>query len=109
MPLGIALESYSYPYPVQNFSLDIEGERVRMAYMVILPSCQTSGRIVLLLHGKSFYGSSWKETIKALSEAGHLVVIPDQIGFGKSSKPSLHYSFDLLAQNTARLLDFFEL
>jgi pimeloyl-ACP methyl ester carboxylesterase len=32
-------------------------------------------------------------------------VAPDQIGFGKSAKPDIHYSFDLLAQNTAALLD----
>jgi pimeloyl-ACP methyl ester carboxylesterase len=31
--------------------------------------------------------------------------VPDQIGFNKSSKPDLEYSFDFLAANTARLLD----
>ncbi len=33
------------------------------------------------------------------------VVVPDQIGFGKSPKPDLHYSFEMLAQSTKRLLD----
>jgi pimeloyl-ACP methyl ester carboxylesterase len=33
------------------------------------------------------------------------VVVPDQIGWGKSSKPDIHYSFQLLAANTAALLD----
>jgi pimeloyl-ACP methyl ester carboxylesterase len=32
------------------------------------------------------------------------VVVPDQIGWGKSSKPDIHYSFHLLAANTAALL-----
>ena len=31
--------------------------------------------------------------------------MPDQIGFGKSAKPEINYSFDLLAANTAQLLD----
>jgi len=33
------------------------------------------------------------------------VVVPDQIGWGKSPKPDIHYSFHLLAANTAALLD----
>jgi pimeloyl-ACP methyl ester carboxylesterase len=33
------------------------------------------------------------------------VVAPDQIGWGKSPKPDIHYSFQLLAASTAALLD----
>jgi pimeloyl-ACP methyl ester carboxylesterase len=33
------------------------------------------------------------------------VVAPDQIGWGRSPKPDIHYSFQLLAANTAALLD----
>ena len=33
------------------------------------------------------------------------MIVPDQIGFGKSSKPNIHYSFHLLALNTKKLLD----
>jgi pimeloyl-ACP methyl ester carboxylesterase len=41
-----------------------------------------------------------------LSQAGFRVIMPDQVGFGKSSKPQhFQYSFHLLAQNTKRLLD----
>jgi pimeloyl-ACP methyl ester carboxylesterase len=36
---------------------------------------------------------------------GYRVVAPDQIGWGKSPKPDIHYSFQLLAANTAVLLD----
>ena len=62
-------------------------------------------RVVLLLHGKNFGGNYWEQTMRALVTAGYRVVVPDQIGFGKSSKPEIAYSFDLLAQNTAKLLD----
>ena len=135
--LGIAMESYAYPYPVQYLSLEIEGQQARMAYMDVRASGgSATARAVVLLHGKNFYGSYWVNTIKvltraclqthhgpaplldpALSEsrvratlqtrpsAGFRVIIPDQIGFGKSTKPDINYSFDLLASNTARLLD----
>jgi pimeloyl-ACP methyl ester carboxylesterase len=33
------------------------------------------------------------------------VVAPDQVDWGKSPKPDIHYSFQLLAANTAALLD----
>lgn len=36
--------------------------------------------------------------------AGYRVNVPDQIGFGKL-KAAVHYSFDLLAGNTLRLVD----
>jgi len=105
VPLGIAMESYPYPYPVQFLTLEIEGQPLRMAYMDVLPSGTGNGRAVVLLHGKNFYGSYWENTIQALSAAGYRVIVPDQLGFGKSAKPDIPYSFDLLAANTARLLD----
>ena len=41
----------------------------------------------------------------ALTDAGYRVVVPDQIGFGKSSKPAADLHFDTLARNTIALLD----
>lgn len=104
-PLGIAMETYPYPYPVQYLSLEISGQKLRMAYMDVLPTSKSNGRVVVLLHGKNFYGSYWENTIKTLSAAEYRVVVPDQIGFGKSAKPNITYSFDLLAANTLELLD----
>ncbi len=40
-----------------------------------------------------------------LTRAGYRVVAPDQIGWGKSAKPNVHYSFHLLAANNKKLLD----
>jgi pimeloyl-ACP methyl ester carboxylesterase len=37
------------------------------------------------------------------------VVVPDQIGFGKSSKPSADLHFDTLARNTIALLDHLQI
>lgn len=105
-PLGIAMESYAYPFPVKFFSLRIENQDLRMAYMDV-PATRDSanGDTVVLLHGKNFFGAYWKDTIDVLTKSGYRVIVPDQIGFGKSSKPNIHYSFHLLAENTKKLLD----
>jgi pimeloyl-ACP methyl ester carboxylesterase len=104
-PLGIGMEGYPYPFPVRFLPLAIDGQDLRMAYMDVAPSGTPNGRTVVLLHGKNFFGAYWEGPIRALSTAGFRVVVPDQLGFGKSSKPDLHYTFELLASNTKRLLD----
>lgn len=104
-PLGIALDGYPYPYPVQFLTLNIDGQQLRMAYMDVTPKDWDGKRAAVLLHGKNFYGSYWENTIKALTAAGYRVIVPDQLGFGKSAKPDIDYSFDLLARNTIHLLD----
>src|SRR5260370_16742668 len=74
-----------------------------MAYMDVAPA-QPNGRVVVLLHGRNFPSSYWAPVIRTLSEAGYRVVVPDQIGFGKSSKPAGDLHFDALARNTIALL-----
>jgi pimeloyl-ACP methyl ester carboxylesterase len=103
-PYGIALEGFAYPYPVHLLPLVNDGEQVRMAYMDVAPA-QPNGRTVVLLHGRNFPSSYWAPVIKTLNDAGYRVVVPDQIGFGKSSKPQGDLHFDTLARNTIALLD----
>ncbi|MET0617477.1 MAG: alpha/beta hydrolase, partial [Luteibacter sp.] len=63
-------------------------------------------RTAVLLHGKNFCGATWDASMKALSGAGYRVVVPDQIGFCKSSKPQHYqYTFQQLAENTRALLE----
>ncbi|WP_024508991.1 alpha/beta hydrolase [Bradyrhizobium sp. ARR65] len=107
-PYGIALEGYPYPYPVNLLPLVNDGEQLRMAYMDVAPN-QPNGRTVVLLHGRNFPASYWAPVIKVLSEAGYRVVVPDQIGFGKSSKPMGELHFDTLARNTIALLDHLQI
>src|SRR3954447_13206102 len=104
-PLGIALESYNYPYEVHFFDLEMEGQPLRMAYMDVAPTAQTNGKTVVLFHGKNFGSYYWTDTIKSFTDEGYRVIAADQIGWGKSSKPDIHYSFQSLALNTLRLLD----
>ncbi|KAA9339599.1 alpha/beta hydrolase [Hymenobacter busanensis] len=103
--LNATLDGYTYPYPVKYLPLRLEGQRVRMAYMDVPPAGRANGRTVVLLHGKNFFGAYWRGTVQVLAKAGFRVVVPDQVGFGKSDKPALHYSFHLLARNTKHLLD----
>jgi pimeloyl-ACP methyl ester carboxylesterase len=103
-PYGIGLEGFAYPYPVSLLPLVNDGEQVRMAYMDVAPA-QPNGRTVVLLHGRNFPSSYWAPVIKTLTDAGYRVVVPDQIGFGKSSKPAGDLHFDTLARNTIALLD----
>jgi pimeloyl-ACP methyl ester carboxylesterase len=108
-PLSISLEGYAYPYAVNFLDLKLEGQEVKMAYMDVKPEGKPNGMTVVLFHGKNFPGAYWKDTIRFLSQNGFRVVVPDQIGFGKSSKPDIHYSFHLMAANTKQLLDHLDI
>jgi pimeloyl-ACP methyl ester carboxylesterase len=101
---GPELEGFSYPWPVQNFEFSSQGIPVHMAYVDVKPKTP-NGRVVILLHGKNYVAATWEGTIGVLSGAGYRVIAPDQIGFGKSSKPAHYqYTFQQLAGNTHALL-----
>lgn len=103
--LSITLENVRYPHPVKFISLSIGCEDVRMAYMDVKPKARANGKTVLLFHGKNFGGYYWKDVISVLVKGGYRVVVPDQIGFGRSSKPFINYSFHMLASQNRKLLD----
>jgi pimeloyl-ACP methyl ester carboxylesterase len=99
------LTGYPYPYPVRHQPIVVQGKPLCMAFIDELPRAP-NGHVVVLLHGKNFSGAYWHSTAQALLESGYRVVMPDQIGFGKSSKPvDIQYSFAMFAQTTSRLLD----
>jgi pimeloyl-ACP methyl ester carboxylesterase len=101
---GPELEGFDYPYSVKQFAFASQGQNLHMAYMDVAPAGAPRGTIVLL-HGKNFCGATWEASIKVLSEAGYRVIVPDQIGFCKSSKPAgYQFTFQQLAHNTQALL-----
>ena len=103
--LDINLENYQYPYPVKFLKLHNQLQELQMAYMDVKPA-NYNGKNVMLLHGKNFSGAYWGTTISALSKAGFRVIVPDQVGFGKSTKSkAFQYTFQQLALNTKTLLD----
>ncbi len=104
-PLDQHLTTVIYPYPVQMFTFKSQGQLLSMAYMDVKPE-KYNGKNILLLHGKNFNGAYWETTIQELNKKGYRVVVPDQIGFGKSSKPAHYqYSFHQLSANTKLILD----
>lgn len=104
---GPNLEGFRYPYGVSLYSFKTQAQTYVMAYMDIGPERTGigTGRTVVLLHGRRFCGGTWGPTMAALHDAGFRVVVPDQLGFCKSSKPiNYQYTFEQLAENTHALL-----
>jgi len=106
--LGAALCAQEPPkgtYSVEFLPLQIERQDLRMAYRDVRLAANSNGRTVLLLHGKNFSGFYWERVMRLLASRGYRVVAPDQIGFGLSSRPDIHYSLHQMAANTKALLD----
>src|SRR5262245_51878666 len=103
-PVSMDVAEIDYPHPVQTFSFTFYGNNVRMAYMDVKPTGAANGQTVVLLHGFNFFGEAWSATIDVLMREGFRVIVPDQIGFGRSSKPFVPYTFNDMAVNTRRLL-----
>ena len=104
-PMSINAEDLPYPHPVQYLDLTLYGEDVRMAYMDVQPTSRPNGTTVMLFHGMNWFGEYFRETIDVLTREGFRVVVPDQVGFGRSSKPFIPYDFNLHAANSKALLD----
>jgi len=103
-PGSITYEEVAYPYPVDYLPLNSYGQEVRMAYMDVPPSGAPNGRSVMLFHGMNFGGFYFSGPIEVLRKEGFRVIVPDQIGFGRSSKPIIPYNFHDMAANSATLL-----
>jgi pimeloyl-ACP methyl ester carboxylesterase len=104
-PGSITYEDVAYPYPVAYLPLTMYGQDVRMAYMDVKPDGQPNGRNVVLFHGMNFGGFYFGGIIDTLRKQGFRVVVPDQIGFGRSSKAIIPYNFQDMALNSRRLLE----
>ena len=103
-PMSITYEEIVYPHPVSYLPLTMYGQDVRMAYMDVPPSGPANGRSIVLFHGMNFGGFYFAGPIDVLRKEGFRVIVPDQIGFGRSSKPVVPYNFHDMALNTRRLL-----
>ena len=63
----------------------VEVDGLRMHYVDEGPS---DGNVVLLLHGEPSWSYLYRHMIPPIRNAGHRVIAPDLIGFGKSDKPT---------------------
>ncbi len=69
-------------YPFSPNFIDVAG--LRMHYIDEGPR---DANPILLLHGEPSWSYLYRHMIPLLAEAGHRVIAPDLIGFGKSDKP----------------------
>lgn len=74
-----------YPFAAHYTDIaDTEGGHLRMHYLDEGPR---DAAPVLLLHGEPSWSYLYRKMIPILLDAGHRVIAPDLIGFGKSDKP----------------------
>ncbi len=73
------------PHYVEVDAGDGSGDRIRVHYV---DEPGTSGETVLLLHGEPSWSYLYRHMIPVLNAAGHRVVAPDLVGFGRSDKPT---------------------
>ncbi len=64
---------------------DPDGATLRVHYLDEGPA---DAAPVLLLHGEPSWSYLYRHMIPGLVEAGHRVIVPDQVGFGRSDKPA---------------------
>jgi pimeloyl-ACP methyl ester carboxylesterase len=103
-PGSITCDECPYPYPGKYLDLRVYSQDVRMFYMDVAAQGTPDGRTVLLLHGNNFGGFYFKAIIDGLTKEGFRVIVPDQIGYGRSSKPIAPYNLNSQARNTSLIL-----
>ena len=75
-----------FPYPPSYCDVsDDDGGTLRMAWVEDGPA---DADPVLMLHGEPSWSFLYRKMIPTLVAAGHRVVCPDLVGFGRSDKPS---------------------
>ncbi|PYR96199.1 MAG: alpha/beta hydrolase, partial [Acidobacteria bacterium] len=103
-PGSINCEDVAYPYATSSLSITLYGQELRISYMDVPPLGQPNGHTVVLLHGNNFAGFYFGGPIDAIRKEGFRVIAPDQIGYGRSSKPIMPYNFSDMARNTRLIL-----
>ena len=78
------LEDWPYPTRYREIALP-DLPAVRIAYVDEGPS---DADPVLCLHGEPTWGYLYRHVVPLLVAAGHRVIVPDLVGFGRSDKPA---------------------
>jgi pimeloyl-ACP methyl ester carboxylesterase len=71
---------------------------------------ENRGNPIVLCHGWPEHAYSWRYQVPALVHAGYHVIIPNQRGYGKSSRPIEIDAYDIknLTSDLVSLLDYYE-
>ncbi|MDP9385538.1 MAG: haloalkane dehalogenase [Actinomycetota bacterium] len=69
------------------------------------------GAPVVMWHGEPTWSYLWRKVLPPVRDAGHRVILPDLVGFGRSDKPVDlgYYSYDRHCAMAATLLDDLDL
>ncbi len=81
-----------------------DGTNLRMHY---LDECPRDGQLILCLHGQPSWSFLYRKMIPLLTSAGHRVIAPDLVGFGRSDKPTRGADYTY-ANHSAWLRGFIE-
>ena len=74
-----------YPFAPRYAEVaDQSGGSLRVHF---LDEGDASGEVVLLLHGEPSWSYLYRTVVPPLVAAGHRVIVPDLVGFGRSDKP----------------------
>lgn len=70
---------------------------------------ENAGKPIVLCHGWPEHAYSWRHQVPALVEAGYHVIVPNQRGYGNSSRPNevADYDIEHLAGDLVALLDHY--
>jgi haloalkane dehalogenase len=91
-----------FPYPPHYRTVD----GLRLAHVD-----EGDGAPVVMWHGEPTWGFLWRHVLPPVRDAGHRVVLPDLVGFGRSDKPMElgWYSYDRHVAMAATLLEDLDL
>ncbi|MGI1678635.1 MAG: alpha/beta hydrolase [Cellvibrionaceae bacterium] len=103
--ISSTFEEIPYPHPVNYLPVKNFGHDLKLAYMDVPASGKANGKTAIIFHGMNYAGLGYEPTIKALSSAGFRVIVPDRIGYGRSSKPDMPYNLHVFCSNAKALLD----
>ncbi|EPS29975.1 hypothetical protein POX_b03006 [Penicillium oxalicum] len=106
VPANLYGSDFHYPWPVKLYNFYNQRQKLTMAFMDVPAQCEDDkDKVAVLLHGGNFCGVTWSDTARQLSAAGYRVILPDDIGFCKSSKPQGYsYNVHQQAENIKSLL-----
>lgn len=80
-----------------------------MGQMDIAATGSANGRVAVLLHSKNFCAATWEDSIKALSDAGYRVLVPDQIGIALPDVKAKLGHYQVLGKQVAAMIPGAEL
>ena len=92
-------QSFTFPEPTQ---IDVNGVTLEVF-------SAGEGKPLVLCHGWPEHAFSWRYQVQPLVDAGYHVIVPNQRGYGNSSRPSEVTQYDIhhLTGDLVALLDHY--